>query len=58
MENPIVHVHNFLTKCAIKMNGVFVNAVWLRLFTFSLKYRASDWFQNEKQNSFTIGTLS
>jgi len=53
-ENPHVHLCNFLAKCGtIKLNGVFADAIKLRLFPFSLKDQACDWLQNEKSDSFT-----
>jgi len=54
LDNPNVHIHKFLTKCdTIKLNGVTIDAIQLRLFPFSLRDRASDWLQNEEPNSFT-----
>ena len=53
-ENPHLHLRNFLAKCdMIKLNGVSVGAIRLRLFPFSLTDRASDWLLNEEPNSFT-----
>jgi len=54
IKNPHLHLRNFLTKCdTIKLNGVTLDAVRLRLFSFSLKDRASDWLLNEELNSIT-----
>ena len=55
-ENPNMHLHNFIAKCdIIKLNKVPTNAIWARLFPFSLRDGASDWLQNEEPNSFTTG---
>jgi len=54
IENPHVHLRNFLAKCdTIKLNGVSADAIRLRLFPFSLKDKASDWPLNEEPNSIT-----
>jgi len=54
MENPHIHLHNFLAKCdRIKLNGIFADAIKLRLFPFSLKDKATDLLLNEEPNSFT-----
>ena len=53
-ENPNLHLRNFLTKCdTIKLNGVPIDAIRLRLFPFSLRDRARDWLQNEEPNTFS-----
>jgi len=53
-ENPHLHLRNFLAKCdTIKLNGVTADAIRLRLFSFSLKDRASDSLLNEWPNSIT-----
>ena len=54
MENPHIHLHNFLAMCdMIKLKGISVEAIRLRLFPFSLKDRANDWLLKEEPNSFT-----
>jgi len=54
MENPHIYLRNFLAKCdTINLNGVSDHAVRLRLLSFSLMNRASDWLLNEEPNSFT-----
>jgi len=37
----------------MKLNGVSIDALKLRLFPFLLKDRANDWLQNEEPSSFT-----
>lgn len=55
-DNPNVHLRKFLAKCdIIKLNGVFADAIRLRLFPFSLKDRVSDWLQNEKPTCSLLG---
>ena len=54
MENPHIHLRNFLAKCdTIKLNGVSADAIRLGLFPFLLTDRARDWLLNEEPNSFT-----
>ena len=52
-DNPNVHLCKFVAKCdTIKLNGVSIDTIRLRLFPFSLKDKTSDWLQNEESNSF------
>ena len=54
LENPHLHLRNFLAKCdTIKLNEVSADAIRLRLFPFSLKDRAGDQLLNEEPNSIT-----
>jgi len=59
-ENPNMHLHNFLTNYdTSNLNGVSIDAIWLRPFPFSMRDRARDWLQNEEPNAFaTCDTLS
>jgi len=42
-DNPNAHLRKFLAKCdIIKLNGVSIYAIRLRLFPFSLRDQASD----------------
>jgi len=44
MENPHIHLRNFLAKCdTIKLNGVSADTI---------RFRLSDWLLNEERNSF------
>ena len=41
MENPNNHIASFLEKCdTIKINEFSIDAIYLRLFPFSLKDKA------------------
>jgi len=54
LKNPNMHLRNFFAKYdTIKLNGVSTDTIRLRLFSISLRDRASDWLQNEEPNSFT-----
>jgi len=54
LENLNTHISSFLKTCdTIKMNGVSNDAIWLRLFPFSLKDKVKSWLLNSKANSFT-----
>ena len=53
-ENPNTHISSFLEKCdTIKIYGVSNDAIWLRLFPFSLKDKAKSWLLNSNANSLT-----
>ena len=55
MENPHIHLCNFLAKCdTIKFNGVSADAIRLRLFPFSLTDRASDWLMKSLNPSLPV----
>ena len=57
-ENPHLHLRNFLTKCGtIKLNGASADTIRLRLFSFSLKDKASDWLLNEERTPSLLGKL-
>ncbi|KAH6775300.1 hypothetical protein C2S52_012861 [Perilla frutescens var. hirtella] len=46
-ENPNAHLQQFLEVCStIKMNGVSDDAIRLRLFSFSLRDAAKDWYHS------------
>lgn len=54
MKNPNDYITTFLENCdTIKINGVSDDAIWLRLFPFSLKDNAKSWLMNANVNSFT-----
>ncbi|XP_021739782.1 uncharacterized protein LOC110706193 [Chenopodium quinoa] len=43
---PVTHIDSFLEKCdTMKLNGVTDDAIRLRLFPFSLRDRAREWFK-------------
>ena len=58
-EDPNGHLLNFLQLCdTIKMNGVDHNVIKLKLFPFSLRDKARNWFNNLMPGSIdTWGTL-
>ena len=58
-EDPNGHLSNFLQLCStIKMNGVDPNVIKLKLFPFSLRDKARNWFHNLMPRSMdTWGTL-
>ena len=59
MEDPNRHLSNFLQLYdTIKMNGVDHNVIKLKLFSFSLRDKARNWFNNLMSGSInTWGTL-
>ena len=51
-EDLIEHLATFLEICDIfKMNGVSINAICLRLFSFSLRDKAKLWLNSLAPNS-------
>ena len=58
-EDPNWHFSKFLQLCGtIKMNGVDHNVIKLKLFPFSLRDKARNWFHNLKSGSIdTWGAL-
>ena len=53
-EDPNEHLSNFLEICdAIKINGAIDDAIWLRLFHFSLKDKARAWLKSLPQGTLT-----
>ena len=51
-EDLNVHLSSFLELCAtIKLNGVDHSVIKLKLFPFSLKEKARNWFHNLAQGS-------
>ena len=58
-EDPNKHLSNFLQLCGIiKMNGVDHNVIKMKVFPFSLRDKARNWFNNLKLGSIdTWGTL-
>lgn len=50
-KNPNLHLFIFVDNCGtVKANGVDQNAIWLRLFPFSLRDRARAWLQSLPAN--------
>ena len=53
-EDLNAHILNFLEVCdTVKYNGVSDDAIWLRLFPFSLKDKAKHWLISEPPDSIT-----
>ena len=53
-EDSNAHILNFLEVCdTVKYNGVSDDAIWLRLFPFSLKDKAKQWLILEPPDSIT-----
>ena len=53
-DNPNVYLYKFLAMCdIININRESMEAIRMLPFPFSLRYRASNWLQNEEANSFT-----
>ncbi|KAK5771968.1 hypothetical protein PVK06_048224 [Gossypium arboreum] len=54
-EDPNAHLSNFLEFCnTFKINGVFYDAIRLRLFPFSLRNKAKQWLSLLPRGSITI----
>ena len=53
-EDSNDHIVNFLEICdTLKYNGVSSDALRLRLFPFTLKYKAKIWLKSQPPGSFT-----
>lgn len=53
-ENPNAHISNFIEICdTFKYNGVSEDAIWLRLFPFSLRDKAKYWLNSLPAESIT-----
>ena len=53
-EDPNAHILIFLEVCdTVKYNGVSDDAIWLRLFPFSLKEKAKHWLISKPPDSIT-----
>ncbi|KAI4346011.1 hypothetical protein L6164_013094 [Bauhinia variegata] len=54
LEDPNAHIENFLQICdTVKLNGVSEEAIWLRLFPFSVKDKARHWLDSLARRSIS-----
>ena len=55
MEDPNLHLSVFLEVCdALKINGASTDAIWLRLFPFSLRDKARAWLHSLPPGSISM----
>ncbi|XP_050211816.1 uncharacterized protein LOC126661975 [Mercurialis annua] len=53
-DDPYEHITNFLESSnTFKMNGITMEAIYLILFSFSLKDKATNWLQNLPRGTIT-----
>jgi hypothetical protein len=54
-EDPYKHLDEFLEICStIKLEGFSWDALWMRLFLFSLKEKAKNWFHSLEANTMFL----
>jgi len=54
LEDPHSHMENFVAICdTLKINGISDDAIRLRLFSFSLRYKAKSWLRTQPQGSIS-----